>query len=154
MSVQIKSRAINSVGSKVGKKRQELYKSAIEWIHCSIAGSNYLEAISLAGSLISDRLESRLNRITGDVRGFRSLPEIIELVSQLEPNEELRRIAAFEVYEWMQSRDGSLHDMVKLEENRFLSWQDRVETNKKIARKGLALFRKIDKKIKYLNKRS
>lgn len=152
METTTKYRPINSQGSDVGKKRHALYKSAIEWIHCSIAGSNYLEAISLAGSLISDRLESRMYHLTGKNEGFRPLEEILVHFPNLEPDAELRKIVSFEVYEWMKKRDSALHDMVKFEDKQFLSWTTRIEANKQVARRGLHLFRKLDKKIKFLNK--
>ena len=149
---QFRKRASRISDSNVGQKRYELYKSAFERIDKAIREGFYLEAISLEESLISDRLESYLTWLTTKDYGFRTLGELQRAIKNFEKDKDLRQIVLSEMDDWRKARNKASHEMVKLQENQNASWKDRTTTNQKIAKDGLELVRKIDRKTRQLRR--
>ncbi|MCB1155972.1 MAG: hypothetical protein H7A25_05350 [Leptospiraceae bacterium] len=150
MNATAKKRARNTSQNRVGKMRYELYRNAIEWLQNAIDRQYYMEAISLEGSLISDRLESRLQQISGDDSGFRTLENLIQTLSLEENDETLKELLNHDLNSWRMEHDFALHDMVKFLEGETPSWENRIEHNRNIALEGLRLFRQIDREVKRL----
>ena len=147
-----RKRAIVEENSTVGKHRREIYKSVFKKIKLANESGFYLEAITLIESLITDRLESRLSYLDGKDFSFKTIGKLIKKTKQIETDSELKILIETDLYEWADGRNKSLHEMAKIAEGDFSSWDERYLKLKKIASDGLALLRKIDRQCEKLKK--
>jgi len=138
-----KKRAIAIAGTKVPLQRKEIFSQAFSWINLCNEFGFYIEAISIIESLISDRMESRLIYLGSNNPDFESLGHLIKNLKKFETNEEINRIIE-DIDGWRKNRNITIHEMVKMEANKFKPWLVRVSDNKEIARDGLKLLRKLD----------
>jgi hypothetical protein len=150
--VDKKSRALAKEGNDNGRKRFSLYKEAFKRINDSIDAGFYLEAISLIESLLSDRLESRLSFIRNQDVSFKTLGFLINEMSKSEMDESLLKMVKGKVDDWRVCRNKALHEMIKMESNQNISWEERISEVKNVAESGLIILRDVDKKCSDLRK--
>ena len=147
-----RKRAIVEENSTVGKHRREIYKSAFKQIKLANEAGFYLEAITLIESLITDRLESRLSFLDGKDFSFKTIGKLIEKSIKIETDSELKKLIEIDLRKWADGRNKSLHEMAKIAEGDFSSWDDRYLKLKNISTKGMTLLRKIDRQCEKLKK--
>lgn len=141
---------------KVGQQRYRTYKAAIDRIKISIEKGFYLEAISLCESLITDRLESRLNYLTkSDNYAFETLGKLQIEIRNKETNQELIKMMIpnsgdFDI--WRNKRNQALHAMAKIADGDKREWENKLEECKTIALKGEKLRKEIFRIIDSLKK--
>ncbi|MBW4694085.1 MAG: hypothetical protein KME27_20260 [Lyngbya sp. HA4199-MV5] len=145
-----RKRAVRSSDNEVSQERYELYKSSFEWISKSISEGFYLEAISLEESLITDRLESYLTWRTSTDFSFMTLGKLQRAVEKHETDDALRLLVLDDLNQWREARNKAAHEMVKIEDGKQISWNDRMKINKTVAEVGLELIRKIDRQTRKL----
>jgi hypothetical protein len=145
-----RKRSITTADNEIGQERFKLYKSAFDWISKSIDNGYNLEAISVAESLISDRLESYLSFLKGEDFSFKNLGSLIDAFRSKESkaDEVLRSLVIERLDPWRKRRNIAAHEMVKIEDGKNTSWEDRVKINHEVAREGLDLVRKIDNQVR------
>ncbi|PSB21190.1 hypothetical protein C7B65_04445 [Phormidesmis priestleyi ULC007] len=146
-------RAITALDNDIGQERYKLYKSSFSWIKKSIDDGYYLEAISIVESLITDRLESYLSLLFDKDFSFKTLGELIQAIrsDKLNKTDELLRCLVLnDLDHWRKARNKAAHEMVKIEDGKRVSWEERVKINKTVAEAGLELVRKIDNQIRKL----
>ena len=145
-----RKRAVTAEDNDVGQERFELYKAAFSWISKSIDDGYYLEAISIVESLITDRLESYLSLLKGEDFSFKTLGSLIDGFRSKENNtdELLRSLVLEKLDPWRRRRNIAAHEMVKIEDGKKISWEDRVKINYEVAKDGLELVRKIDSQVR------
>jgi len=151
-NVPKRKRAIVEENSTVGKHRREIYKSAFKQIKLANEAGFYLEAITLIESLITDRLESRLSFLDGKDFSFKTIGKLIEKSIKIETDSELKKLIEIDLRKWADGRNKSLHEMAKIAEGDFSSWDDRYLKLKNISTKGMTLLRKIDRQCEKLKK--
>jgi len=147
-----RKRAIVEENSTVGKHRREIYKSVFKKIKLANEAGFYLEAITLIESLITDRLESRLSYLDRKDFSFKTIGKLIKKTKQIETDSELKILIETDLFEWSDDRNKSLHEMAKIAEGDFSSWDEKYLKLKKIASDGMALLRKIDRQCEKLKK--
>jgi arginine deiminase len=145
-----RQRAVRSSDNDVSNERYELYKATFEWITKSIKEGFYLEAISLEESVIADRLESYLSWHTRTDFSFKTLGTLQKAIATHGGDNNLKLLVANELDQWRKARNKAAHEMVKIEDGKQISWDDRMSLNKTIAEEGLELVRKIDREIRRL----
>jgi hypothetical protein len=148
-----RKRAISVSDNDIGQERYALYKSSFSWIAKSIDEGYYLEAISIVESLVADRLESYLPFLFDKDFSFKTLGELIQAIrsdKSGKTDEVLRSLVLNDLDEWRKDRNKAAHEMVKIEDGKKVSWEERVKINKTVAEIGLELVRKIDNRIRKL----
>lgn len=156
-----KARAVAD-NSVIKNQRRQIIASSYDWIKHSIANGFYLEATTIVESLISDRLESRLSFLMGTNIGFQNLQNLIDKTHKEDTDSELKLILRnkntqktdLDLEDWTKIRNQVLHEIGKLEDSNFLSWEDRLKKAKNSAEEGLKLLRKLDKRVTQLRKES
>lgn len=143
-----RTRAVAPPGSQTAKMRSEMYQAAFLRITEATKAGYYLEAITLIESIIADRLESRLTYITGKDVSFQQLGSLITKVRKFETDPILRPLIDQNLDNWRKARNKALHEMVKIATDDTSTWIDKVVDLLPISKDGLALLRKIDKRIK------
>lgn len=125
-----------------GQERYDTFKKVLDRYGLAMENGFYLEAITLMESLIADRLEcyllmnikesdysfSTLERLIRGLRSMVSTPITIESVEA-----------------WKNQRNKLLHEMAKIEDGNFESFDSKYDQAKQCAEDGLLLFREIDK---------
>ena len=149
MSKNIEQRLIVDNAEK-GKLRYNIFKSAIGRIKESIEKGFFLESITLCESLISDRLESRLNFLDGsDKYSFQPLGALQKGIGNLEKNEEFKQLVSGDLNDWRLSRNKALHRMAKISSNHQKTWESKMMESELIAIEGervrSEIFRMTDK---------
>ena len=126
---------------KKGMERHDLYDAAITRYNQAIGAHYYLEAITIMESLIADRLESYLIRTTTDKQyAFKTLEKLIAGLRA--SNDVAMPISDIEI--WKNARNKALHEMAKIEIDKYEDFQTKYDKTKSCAEDGMLLFRKID----------
>ena len=137
--------------------RWQFYARAFSRINEAIKKKFYLEAITLEESIMSDRLESRLDVVKAEKpQEYKTLGKLIGAMKDKNINtlnqEQFQLLE--EVNEWYSNgRCLLLHEMVKfnsLYEN--MHWQERYDSAKEVAIKGKQLAQALSDLVKKLNK--
>ena len=132
----------------VAKHRHNIYAEVMSKVNEATKGGFYLEAITLLESIIADRLESLCNQKSqSNNNAFECLGQLIKTARQY-PLSETWFDVLNELEEWREQRNDALHQMAKIEEGDFSSFEERYETYKLSAINGKKLFRKIDNEIR------
>ena len=127
-----------------GRQRYQVIRDAISRYNEAIKAGYYLEAITLAESLIADRLESRAIFLGHDNAAFQTLGN---LCKKLQDDKELSDVIS-NIQEWRASRNNALHSLAKIKNGSIESFQDRYYDTKSTAVEGIQVFRKLDKLLK------
>lgn len=126
-----RKRAITASDNDIGQERHKLYKSSFSWIKKSIGAGYYLEAISVVESLVADRLESYLSLLLAKDFSFKTLGEVIQAINKLgksnKTDELLRSLVLDNLEHWRKARNKAAHEMVKIEDGKRVSWEERVK---------------------------
>lgn len=147
-----RERAEAYTGKGYGTQRYWLYCAAREHILVCIQRGVYLEAITLIESLIADRLESRISYLVGENYGFKTLGNLISKTRECEKDAEIRMITD-KIDHWRAKRNLALHEIVKIEKGTDLTWEERMERNRKIAIEGYQVLVEIYQRVADLNPR-
>lgn len=143
-----KIRAINkSEVNQIGLLRKRLYSNAYRHIKLSKEKESWLEVIAICDSLISDRVESlvaRLSNQSARKRALLPLGKALHKYKLLLNSKGFSKDLFNEVVNWSDKRNRHLHEMVKVRENESLSWEDRIARSEKDAKQGLRLARLVD----------
>lgn len=127
--------------SQKGRERYRMYKNVLE--RCAKAKENgfYLEAIALIESIMADRLESYLIRITSNTNyAFKPLGSLIKGLRAI--NDLQMPIA--EIENWKKARNQFLHEMAKIEDGQYEDFSTRYSAALQCVEEGESLFRQID----------
>jgi hypothetical protein len=151
-SAKKRTRARAVTGTSVGRLRYNLYKEAYARITEASKKGFYLEAIAIIESLIADRLESRLTFLKKGDLSFKALGPLIAEIGRRETDEKLKQLVLHDVDMWRESRNNAMHEMVKIADGEFPTWEGRVRAMGLVASKGLACLRAVDKRFKELRK--
>jgi hypothetical protein len=145
-----RTRAIAHPGSQTAKMRAEMYRAAFARINEATKAGFHLEAITIVESIVADRLESRLTQIIGKDFSFQHLGSLITKARQVEEDPILYALIDKDLDNWRKSRNKALHEMAKIATGDTTTWADRVAGLVPISKDGLALLRKVDKRIRAL----
>ena len=150
-------RAINQgPHSDVAQTRRSLYQNALGKVSAALNDGYAIEAVTLLESMIADRLEARRAKIHSQKLEKRKSPLLIPLIDELCGNNAGESDTAKELYEevrtWTEARNTAIHQMVKLPENSVKRWDEKYAEARITAESGLDLFRRLDTKIKELNR--
>ena len=127
--------------SQYGKERYCTYTDVIKRYHQALANGYYLEAITLMESIISDRLESYLIRMTSDNKySFNTLGQLIQGLTCIGDT----HMPISDILIWKNNRNASLHEMAKIEDGKYRDFGTKYSDAKNCADEGYELFRKID----------
>ena len=141
--------------SEVAEARQALYTCAISLVNNAIEHGYPLEAIALLESMIADRLEARLAKISSGftyVRNFSTLGSLTrKLGGEKLKESDIAKLRYKAVKTWAERRNKALHQMVKLAEGDTKDWAARREEAQATAEAGLKLFRELDALVRRLN---
>lgn len=155
-----KVRPTISQSNDVGKKRQQLYASAISKCNDAIYHRYYIEAIALEESLIADRLESAANCISGSSNfSYTTLECLLEYLlganqkqkldnyfSHHSKSQELQnqfQVCLQEIKEWKDRRNNAMHEMAKLDPDCTNVFATRYADLKSVAQEGIKVFKTI-----------
>jgi len=143
-----KHRKINTIGSQVGKHRENLYKEAYHRINSAKEHGYWLEVIAICDSIIGDRFEALVAAIKNQIdsgRKFRTISQIIENHGPKIVKNGFPQSVIDELEEWVDHRNRFMHEIVKVRDNEISSWEDRIKLAKETAETGIKHSRKIDK---------
>jgi hypothetical protein len=153
-----KKRVINTgAKSPVGQARSHLYRHTLARIKEATQAGFALEAITLLESVISDRIEARLEAAGLECEGkkskFRPLGKMIEaLTGAKSPDDAADKEVYARVGNWAGRRNKALHAMAKFASAEDATWDEKYSTAKQAATDGLKLFRELDSIVKRLNR--
>lgn len=147
MITRIRAKAIPK--TLVGKHRYGIYLNAYKRINEAIKAGFFLEAITLIESLLTDRFESRLSYVKRAEFSFKTLEKIVNAAKD-EPDDILQKIMQGDVKNWKNQRNRAIHEMAKIEDGDWSSWEIRYAHLEKVATKGLIVLRAVDKRCKEL----
>lgn len=140
----------------VARLRYELYRSANEQFKAAFEAGFYIECVSICESIISDRIEARLQflrRGTDKPSHIDSLGRLLKQVTDIEPEDQFELRAAYaSIREWGNARNETIHQFVKVtDQNHLANAKDRTVKAKTAARDGKALMKLISKLVKKHN---
>ncbi len=150
-------RAINrGPQSDTAQNRRNLYQNALKKVAAALNDGYAVEAVTLVESMIADRLEARRANIHSQDRKKRMFsnlgPLVDELCGEKAGESDSSKKLYKEVANWADERNKAIHELVKLPENSEQKWDDKYAEAQTTAEKGLDLFRRLDSKIKALNR--
>jgi hypothetical protein len=147
-----RKRALAQSGSVHGRVRHSLYSHAYARIKDALAHGFYLEAITLAESLVSDRLEHRLTFLKKHDFSFKTLGKLISEIRTIESDQILKDLVLGPLDKWRDKRNGALHEMAKIADGDHPTWEARMTGLEVIAKNGLATLRAVDRRCKQLRR--
>lgn len=136
----------------IQQTRYNLYKSAIDKAAESKDKGFFLEGITLFESLITDRLESTLTKVTGAEVSFKTLGTLIRMVDSCAAfSPDFCRLITTDLDAWRKERNRALHEIVKLEDGNLELWETRYQALEATYDQGFHLFRQIDLAIRKMD---
>lgn len=127
-----------------GKYRYDVIKRAIGRYKEAFDSGYYLEAITLAESLIADRLESRALFLGNTGSDFSTLGQLCKTLS----GDSVLSSVIPKINSWRSNRNTSLHELAKIEDGDDISFETKYLQTKQIAEEGLGIFRELDAVLK------
>lgn len=134
--IQIKSKH----NPKIGKAKEELFRSAFSRIDNSISRGFHLEAITITESLICDRLETLISVVTENRIKAMNLGPLLKIVRQLP---EFPPELADEIDDWRIDRNYVVHQMVKITTEEVFDWRSRMKFARITAIRGQSLIKDV-----------
>ena len=134
--IQIKS----TYNPKIGKAKEELFRSAFSRIDNSISRGFHLEAITITESLICDRLETLISVVTENRIKAMNLGPLLKIVRQLP---EFPPQLADEIDDWRIDRNYVVHQMVKITTEEVFDWRSRMKFARITAIRGQSLVKDV-----------
>ncbi len=133
---------------EIGKMKKELIRSAHKRVSSSIKSGHHLEAIAILESLMADRLESGLSRLTSAEQPMLTLgPLIKDAIKTKVISQEL----AEEIKVWSKGRNKALHEMVKVLHVDVGDWKARMKHARILAIEGKELNARLAKEIRKIH---
>ena len=148
--IQIKS----EYNPKIGKAKEQLFRSAFSRIDNSISRGFHLEAITITESLICDRLETLVSVVTESRIKAMNLGPLLKMVRQIP---EFPTKLADEIDDWRIDRNYVVHQMVKITTEEVFDWRSRMKFARVTAIRGQSLVKDVHastNRIKRSHKRS
>ncbi len=150
-------RLVGGEGTSVARQRYDLYKLANEQLKRAYEAGFYIECVSICESIISDRIEARLQflrRATDKPSHIDSLGRLLKQVEDIESQDQTELRAAYAaIRHWANARNETIHQFVKVtDQNHEATSKDRIQQGKMAAREGRVLMQLISKLIKKHNK--
>ena len=127
---------------EVGAAKQQLYREAHKRLSRAIKNGFHIEAIAITESIMSDRIESAISSITGQVVEIDSLGRLISMFHLEHPIDDGFRI---ELREWNRARGQVIHQMVKLTNEHQATWRERMTFARHTAIQGEVLLKELRK---------
>ena len=127
---------------EVGAAKQQLYREAHKRLSRAIKNGFHVEAIALTESIMSDRIESAISTITGQVVEIGTLGKLISAFRELHPIDEEFRL---ELRDWNRARGQVIHQMVKLTDEHQATWRERMTFARHTAIQGEVLLKELRK---------
>jgi hypothetical protein len=137
---QIRSTASDK---KISTLKGELHRQANGYLNAALNAGYWFEAIAIAESLISDRIESYLAK-HHNLNGLNSLETNLKHLTNtvnLYTAEDLKMRS--DLYSWKDQRNIAIHEIVKVRENESIEWHDRLEHAKFTAIEGQNLAARV-----------
>lgn len=131
--MKARKRAAND--SVVGQVRFNLIKNAINRAHRAHNQGFYLEAISILESLMSDRIESHLQKTIG----MKSQSTLGSLARKARDHKLIDQELAARTIIWSNHRSLVLHELVKVSDKIETSWTARLAFARSISEEGFEL---------------
>lgn len=125
---------------KIGKAKEELFRSAFRRIDDSISRGFHLEAITITESLICDRLETLISVVTADSVKAMNLGPLLKIVRKLP---EFPQELADEIDDWRIDRNYVVHQMVKITTEEVFDWRSRMKFARVTAIRGQSLVKDV-----------
>ena len=127
---------------EINRLKSELISSAYKRAQRAIRSGFYIEAIAIEESLICDRLEAILSRVSqAEVK----ISTIGRLVDTLKPYNALPLELTEELRVWQKHRSQTIHQIVKVTNAESSDWLSRLRFARTTAVDGLQLFHKLKK---------
>lgn len=144
-----KKRISSQCSPQIGTLRHELYKAAIVAYNDAFMHHYNVEAITLAESLIADRMESLANLLSEDKDySNKTLGELIQYLRK--QNIELIKNSLEHIDEWRKKRNDAIHQLAKSLDPDF---RTHYNSTRQTAVDGMKCFREFDRQYKaYLRK--
>jgi hypothetical protein len=144
-------------GTAIAQQRYGLYKLANEQLKVAYEAGFYIECVSICESIISDRIEARLQflrRDTDKPSHIDSLGRLLKQVTDIEPEDQIELRAAYvSIREWGNARNETIHQFVKVtDQNQGLDGKGRIRNAKTAARNGIRLMKMISTLVRKHNK--
>lgn len=144
-------------GTDIARQRYDLYKLANEQLKAAYETGFYIECVSICESIISDRIEARLQflrKSTEKPSHIDSLGRLLKQVEDIESEDQTELRAAYlSIREWGNARNETIHQFVKVtDQNHYINGRDRVSQAKAAALNGMRLMRQISKLVRKHNK--
>lgn len=140
-----------------GMPRHNRYKAAIERCNKATKDGFFIETIAIEESLVSDRLESLTNEITGGGWSYKPAGKLVwNLLNNHRSrlNEELIEWLK-KTRGWCKTRNTAIHCMAKLTPDMKISFKDDYAQLPAVAKEGMKVFRGLDNAIrKYRDSKS
>lgn len=127
-----------------GHQRYSVIKGAVRRYNEALESGFFLEAITIAESLIADRLESRAIFLGKIDTSFKTLGV---LTTNLK-NDSILSCLIPEIDAWRKQRNNALHELAKIENGDASLFHDKYLKTKSIAEEGIKIFRKINNVLK------
>lgn len=148
--------ASDGTQSTTGQARYEVYTNVWRRINAAMDAGFWLEAVTLAESIIADRLEARLAYLAGQSPDGRKVMTANQAVGQLRNGTDASNDSAMELYDrvraWSDKRNSVLHELAKVFETTTDDWNSRYDSAKEVAEAGVKLARDISALVRKLNK--
>ena len=133
-----------------GNIRHDVFNEVINRYNQAIKDRYYLEAITLIESLLCDRLESVIGRVTKKPVTFMTYGILKSIINKFN-NVDLKQIKGLfpKLDDWFQHRNSAIHQMAKISvANPQRSFQEKYNDVEKYAIDGISLFRSLDKAVR------
>lgn len=127
-----------------GKMRQSVYQKAIEEYNNAIEHRFFLEAIAIAESLISDRMESYANYKSEKDYSFQTLGKLCDALR----NDPVLKSIVADIDAWRVKRNAALHQMAKIGESSTKDYSSKKKEAEATAKDAYKLFRELDNAIR------
>lgn len=125
---------------EVNALKADLISSAFTRAKRAIKTGFYIEAIAIEESLICDRLEAILARVS---KTEVKISTIGKLLGHLKPFEVLPEDLSEDLRLWQQHRSQAIHQIVKVTSTESSDWRKRLKFTKLTAIDGLQLFQEL-----------
>lgn len=132
----------SSYTPELGKNKQLLYREAHKSIKRAIKKGSHIEVVALLESIMSDRIESAISVVTGKQVNVSALGKLFRTLDNLVPADENLRTS---IQDWNKARGFVIHQMVKITNDTFSTWPERIAFARLTAREGLVLLKELRK---------
>lgn len=124
----------------INRLKSELISSAYKRAKRAINAGFFIEAIAIEESLICDRLEAILSRVS---KTEVNISTIGKLIVALKPYGVLSEDLAAELQTWQKYRSQTIHQIVKVTNSESSDWRSRLRFARSTSVEGLQLFQKL-----------